>query len=55
MESIKQILMTRDNYSAEEADSCIQGLKEQISNEEITIDEALEELGVEPDYFMDLL
>lgn len=47
--------MTRDGYSSEEADCYIQDLKERINAEEIIVEEGLEELGLEPDYFMDLL
>jgi hypothetical protein len=55
MESIKQILIIRDGMSSEEAEEHIKDLKSQISAGEIDIEEALEELGLEPDYILELL
>ena len=57
MSRIKKILMKRDGYSAEEADQAIKETRELIlSSNPYDADEIIaEELGLEPDYLMDLL
>ena len=53
--TVKQILMDRDEMSSEEAERYLNELKLQISRGEIDIEGALEELGLEPDYAVELL
>ena len=57
MSRIKKILMKRDGYSAEEADQAIKETRDLIlSSNPYDADEIImEELGLEPDYLMDLL
>lgn len=54
-ESIKQILMRRDDMESDEADDCIATAKERIATGDDPEEVLLEEFGLEPDYIFDLL
>ena len=53
--TIKQILMDRDGMSSDDAENYINDLKSQITAGELDLEDALEELGLEPDYALELL
>ena len=59
METIKEILMTRDNLNAHEADSLIEeartDLHQRLIEGEMPFDICEEYFGLEPDYLMELL
>lgn len=56
MESLKQVLMRRDDMSSEEADEMIQEARERVLNDGENPEDVLqEEFGLEPDYVFDLL
>jgi hypothetical protein len=54
MESLKEVLMQRDNMTADEADELINDCKERVFGGEDP-EEVLYELGIEPDYIFDIL
>jgi hypothetical protein len=54
-ESIKEILMRRDNMSAEDADELIEQAKEAIYDGEDPEEVLAEYFGLEPDYIFELL
>lgn len=53
-ESIKEILMRRDNMSAEDADELIEQAKEAIHDGEDPEEVLAEYFGLEPDYIFEL-
>lgn len=56
MESLKQVLMRRDDMSSEEADEMIQEARGRVLNDGENPEDVLqEEFGLEPDYVFDLL
>jgi len=59
MGQIKNILMTRDGMTADEADELIQEAKddlyERLANNELPEDICQEWFGLEPDYMMEIL
>lgn len=56
MESLKEVLMRRDNLSSEEADELIAyGRRLVLDHECDPEDVLLDEFGLEPDYVFDLL
>lgn len=61
MESIKQVLMRRDNISAQRADELIQEAREALfdylalNDHDAAEDVCQEYFGLEPDYLMELL
>jgi len=59
MGQIKNILMTRDDMTADEADELIQEAKddlyERLANNELPEDICQEWFGLEPDYMMEIL
>lgn len=56
MESLKQVLMRRDDMSSEEADEMIQEARERVLTDGENPEDVLqEEFGLEPDYVFDLL
>lgn len=54
-ESLKQVIMRRDNMSSEEADELIKEAREAINDGEDPEEVLAEMLGLEPDYIFDLL
>ena len=55
MESIKEIIMCRDEMSSDDADELIQEAREAVNDGEDP-EEVLEEFfGLEPDYIFDLI
>jgi len=54
MESLKKVLMKRDELTAEEADAEIMAMHERVLEGEDP-EEVLYEIGLEPDYVFDLL
>lgn len=55
-ETLKEVLMRRDGFSEEEADSAIQEARARVLEEhEDPEDILIEEFGLEPDYIFDLL
>ena len=55
MESLKQVLMQRDGLSNREADERIEEAQARVINGEDPEEILLEEFGLEPDYFFDLI
>ena len=59
MESIKEVMMRRDNMSADEADELIaqavEDLYERLENGEMPDDICMEWFGLEPDYIFELI
>jgi len=59
MKTIKEILMRRDNMSADEADELIaqavEDLYERLENGEMPDDICMEWFGLEPDYIFELI
>lgn len=55
MSELEKILMERDDLSAIDAMQIVNGFREAIRNGDMTPDEALDELGLEPDYIIDLI
>ena len=59
MESLKEVLMSRDGLTSQEADDAIvsarENLMERLGDGEIPYDICEEEFGLEPDYIMDLI
>lgn len=55
METIKQVLMRRDNMSAGAADELIAEAKERVLEGEDPEEVLKEEFGLEPDYLYDLM
>jgi hypothetical protein len=60
MESIKEILMRRDDMTEEEADDAVDDLKQQLNEylAEGNLEDAYyvcESVGLEPDYLMELM
>ena len=59
MESIKEVLMRRDNMSADEADELIAQAKddlfERLDHGEMPDDICMEWFGLEPDYIFELI
>jgi hypothetical protein len=54
--TLKEVLMSRDNMTEEEADEAIKDARDQILNEGTDPEEVLmNEFGLEPDYTEDLL
>lgn len=54
-ESLKQVLMRRDELSAAEADELIARARERVHDGEDPEEVLEEEFGLEPDYVFDLL
>lgn len=54
METIKEILMRRDNMTAIEADEELHGMRERVAAGEDP-EEVLYDIGLEPDYIFELL
>ena len=59
VESLKAVLMRRDNLTEKEADEQIAGAKEELASRlaegDMPHDFCQEEFGLEPDYLFDLL
>lgn len=55
MNTIKQILINRDNMTDAEAEETIQEAKQRVYEGENPEKILFEEFGLEPDYFFDLL
>lgn len=59
MQTIKQVLMERDEMSAEEADAeiaaCQKDLHERLNDGEMPFDICAEWFGLEPDYIEELM
>ena len=59
METIKQVLMTRDNMTAGEADDLINDAKndlnDRLADGELPDDICSEWFGLEPDYIMEIM
>lgn len=55
METLKQVLMRRDDMSAQEADDAIAEARERVLEGEDPEEVLMEEFGLEPDYILDLL
>ena len=55
MESLKEVLMKRDGLSSREADEQIEEAQARVMNGEDPEEILLEEFGLEPDYFFDLI
>ena len=55
MPRILDVLMVRDELTAMEAAFYLDSLRADIAAEDMTIQEALEELGLEDDYIFDLI
>lgn len=55
METIVQILMSRDGMSREEAYELVQELRQRVREGEDPEDLLYEELGLEPDYIWELI
>lgn len=53
--SLVDLLMERDMLTREESEEMVQEYRDRVLDQELSLDEALEELGVEPDYAFDLL
>ncbi len=53
--SLVDLLMERDMMTREESEEMVQEYRDRVLDQELSLDEALEELGVEPDYAFDLL
>ena len=54
MDNLKTVLMRRDEMSASEADELIAEMQERVMEGE-NPEELLYEIGLEPDYFFDLI
>ncbi len=54
-ESLKQVIMRRDDMSSEEADELIREAREAIDDGEDPEEVLAEFFGLEPDYIFDLL
>lgn len=54
METIKEILISRDDMSPDEADELIQDMKEQVLNGADPEQVLHDEVGLEPDYIWEL-
>ena len=54
-ESLKQVIMRRDDVSSEEADALINEAREAINEGEDPEEVLAEFFGLEPDYIFDLL
>lgn len=54
MEALKQVLITRDEMSPEEADAAIIEMRNRVFEGEDP-EEILMEIGLEPDYIFDLI
>ena len=55
MSELKQVLMERDEMTSSQADELIEELKMRVRKGENPEELLLEECGLEPDYFLDLL
>lgn len=55
MESLRQVLMRRDDLTGEEADQLIDDARQQVLDSEDPEEVLLNEFGLEPDYVFDLL
>ncbi len=55
MKTLKEVLISRDEMSPEEADKAITEAKERVYEGEDPEEILLEEFGLEPDYIFDLL
>lgn len=55
MESLKQVLMRRDEMSSVEADEAIRDAAQRLAEGEDPEEVLMEEFGLEPDYVFDLL
>lgn len=55
VESIKEVIMRRDEMSSEEADKLINEAKEEVANGANPEEVLLDYFGLEPDYIFDLL
>ena len=55
MSELEKVLMERDELTAIDAMQIVEGFRDAIRNGDMTPDEALDELGLEPDYIIDLL
>lgn len=55
MESLRQVLMRRDDLTGEEADQLIDDARQQVLDGEDPEEVLLNEFGLEPDYVFDLL
>jgi len=54
MSELKEVLITRDDMTADEADELITELRERMLDGE-SPEDLLNEIGLEPDYIFDLL
>lgn len=54
MESLKQVLMRRDQMTAQEVDEAIAEARERVEEGEDPEEVLAEEFGLEPDYVFDL-
>jgi hypothetical protein len=55
MSDLKQVLMSRDGMSSEEADSAISEMRERVLEGEDPEEILLDEYGLEPDYVFDII
>jgi len=59
MNTIKEVLMTRDGMNEKEAqdliDDCIEDMNQRLSDGEMPFDICEEYFGLEPDYLMELM
>ena len=55
METLKQVLMRRDNLSADEADDLIEEAREAIREGADPEEVLAQDFGLEPDYIFDLI
>jgi hypothetical protein len=55
METIKQVLMRRDEMSSDDADELIAEARQRVADGEDPEEVLAEEFGLEPDYIFDLL
>ncbi len=54
-ETLKEVLIRRDNMTAEDADEMIAEARERVFDGEDPEEILLEEFGLEPDYIFDLI
>ncbi len=55
MESLREVLMRRDELSAEEADEMIEYARSRVDDGEDSEEVLKDEFGLEPDYVWDLV
>jgi hypothetical protein len=55
MENLKDVLMRRDGMTSAEADEAIDGARQRVMDGEDPETILLEDFGLEPDYFFDII